>query len=155
MSPAEVFYCLFYVTLLLVIIYFLIKVERVQAQGCGRQVEIYDCLVQLIRQEVTRTEERRRLRRRRSENHIVSPNTNILSSMMNARTKKQSSGRFLLYLSVLWLKSSTWIYRSFFPISSSFFAYKYGIPINSLKKIQEISLLEINLCACLSKFFSM
>ena len=76
MSPIEVFCCLFGVTLLLVIIYFLIRVERVLAQGCGGHLENYKHLVQLIRQEVTRNEERRRLGRRRSENHIVPPNTN-------------------------------------------------------------------------------
>ena len=76
MSPIEVFCCLICVTLQLVIIYFLIKVERVLVQGCGGHVENYEHLVQLIRREVTRNEEGRRLRRRRSENHIVPPKTN-------------------------------------------------------------------------------
>ena len=76
MSPIEVFCCLLCVTLLLVIIYFLIRVERVLVQGFEGHVENYEHLVQLIRREVTRNEERRRLRRRRSENHIVPPNTN-------------------------------------------------------------------------------
>ena len=76
MSPIEVFCCLLCVTLLLLIIYFLIRVERVLVQGFEGHVENYEHLVQLIRREVTRNEERRRLRRRRSENHIVPPNTN-------------------------------------------------------------------------------
>ena len=48
MSHIEVCCCLFCVTLLLVIIYFLIKVERVLVQGCGGHLKNYDCLVQLI-----------------------------------------------------------------------------------------------------------
>ena len=76
MSPAEVFCCLLCVTLLLVIIYFLIRVEGVLVHGCGGDVENYEHLIQLFRREVTRNEEGRRLRRRRSENHFVPPNTN-------------------------------------------------------------------------------
>ena len=71
MSPIQEFCCLLCVTLLLVIIYILIKEEGVLVQGCEGHIQNYKLLVQLNRQEVTRTEERRRLWRRGSENHIV------------------------------------------------------------------------------------
>ena len=62
MSHIEVFCCLFCVTLLLVIIYFLIKLERVLVQDCREHIENYEHLVKLINSRIVSRARRSRIR---------------------------------------------------------------------------------------------
>ena len=129
MSPIEVFCCLLCVTLLLLIIYFLIRVERVLVQGFEGHVENYEHLVQLIRREVTRNEERRRLRRK---SHCSTQNKPSYRAWWTLGLRLMVG--FHSTWAFLWLKSAIRIYHPFFRDKLVFLCLEIPYPYKFIVK---------------------